>query len=368
MGLAGRSGARAITNSRYVNLAAVCDLSVDTVTSVATQWSVKAHTDYARMLDDPEIEAIYICTPTHLRLPHVERAVGAHKHVLVEKPIARNVEEAEQIVQLISSSDVIGMSVNTRGGDAPVQAMARIVADGNLGEVLSLTNVMYKPWVLSPRWDYEMDPTLGGGVNFRQAPHQVEIARTIIGGPVTAVTATVGHVDKPVASYGNFNALLQFATGATASLVFNGYGYYDTAELTWGIGEGGGLRAPGAGIKLRAEEAWTKEKYGGGRMGAATVQAAQERRGLSIYGLTIVSCEYGDLRPSKTGITVYDYDSIHDVKVPKNAGGLPVDFEQFYAWVRDGVPQQHDLVWGARTVQVCEAIWTSAQQGMTIFL
>ena len=229
---------------------------------------------------------------------------------------------------------------------------------------------MYKPWVLSPRWDYEMDPALGGGVNFRQAPHQVEIARTIIGGPVVAVTATVGHVDKPVASYGNFNALVQFESGATASLVFNGYGYYDTAELTWGIGEGGGKRTPGAGIKLRNEEAWTKEKYGGGRLGATTTTqaAAAGPRGLSIYGLTIVSCEYGDLRPSKAGITVYDYDSIHEVKVSKTAGGLPVDFEQFHAWVREGIAPQHDLIWGARTVQVCEAIWTSAQQGCTVFL
>jgi phthalate 4,5-cis-dihydrodiol dehydrogenase len=287
---------------------------------------------------------------------------------MVEKPIARNGKEAAAIVNLAESSGLVVMSVNTRGRDAVVEAMSHAVQEEPLGRVLSLTNVMYKPWLLSPRYDYEMDPELGGGVNFRQAPHQVEIARAIFRQPIKAVTATVGHSDFPVEAYGNFNALLEFEDGASASLVFNGYGYFDTSELTWGIGEGGGKRDPGAGIALRRAESWKKIKYSEASPIRPPDRASTPPRGLSIYGLMIISCERGDIRPSRHGYYVYDFDSIREVRVPLKAGGMPKDIDEFYDAVRLGVPNVHDANWGARTVEACEAIWTSAREGRTVRL
>jgi len=341
-------------------------LNAETTESVAKSAGVPGFLSFDEMCSDPGVEAIFIATPTHMRLPHVETAIRAKKHLMVEKPIARNGKEAAEIVKLADSSGLFVMSVNTRGRDAVVEAMANAVREEPVGRVLSLTNVMYKPWLLSPRYDYEMDPVLGGGVNFRQAPHQVEIARAILQAPVRAVTATVGHANAPVEAYGNFNALLEFEGGASASLVFNGYGYFDTSELTWGIGEGGRKHDPGAGIALRKAESWKKVKYSEASPIRPPDRASRSARGLSIYGLMIISCEQGDIRPSRHGYYIYDFDSIREIRVPLNAGGMPKDVEEFYDAVRRDVPYAHDARWGARTVEVCEAIWTSAREDRTV--
>jgi phthalate 4,5-cis-dihydrodiol dehydrogenase len=308
LGLAGRGAVQTLSKSRMTRVVAVCDLNPEVTESVAKSAGVRAFVNYEEMCADPEVEAIFIATPTHMRLPHVEIAVRANKHLMVEKPIARNGKEAAEIVNLADSSGLVVMSVNTRGRDSVVEAMSHAVQEEPIGRVLSLTNVMYKPWLLSPRYDYEMDPALGGGVNFRQAPHQVEIARAIMQAPVTAVTATVGHSDVPVEAYGNFNALVEFEGGASASLVFNGYGYFDSSELTWGIGEGGRKREPGAAIALRKMESWKKVKYSEASPIRPADRSTSPARGLSIYGLMIISCERGDIRPSRNGYYVYDFD------------------------------------------------------------
>jgi phthalate 4,5-cis-dihydrodiol dehydrogenase len=368
LGLAGREAARVLSRSKLARLVAVCDLDESTVQSIAGTFGVLGYTDYADMCKGPEVEAIFVATPTHLRVPHIGLALRAGKHLLVEKPLAANSKDAHEVVRWSAACDRVVMSANTRGRDAVVQAMARVVQEEALGQILSLTNVMYKPWVLSPRYDYELDPELGGGVNFRQAPHQVEIARTIIDGPVKSVTATVGRVETPVDSFGNFNALLEFQSGATASLVFNGYGYFDTSELTWGIGEGGRRQAPGRGIALRQAESWTKVKYSSESPIQPPASGRSGRPGLSIFGLTIVSCERGDVRPSRNGVLVYDYDSIREIPVPPSSGGMSSDLEEFYGAVRRGEACRYDARWGAKTVDVCEAIWTSAQVGGSVRL
>jgi phthalate 4,5-cis-dihydrodiol dehydrogenase len=368
LGLAGRNAAREVVKSPLMQLAAVCDLNADVAGQVAAPSGARAYTDHEEMYADPSIEAILVATPTHLRLPHIVEALKHGKHVMSEKPLARSSDEARNIVDQVSSSKLVLTSINTRGRDPIVQAMARIIRSSDFGPVLSLTNVMYKPWVLSPRYDYELDPDLGGGVNFRQAPHQVEIARTIIDDQVSSVSATVGHVDTPVDSYGNFNALLRFRSGASASLVFNGYGYFDTSELTWGIGEGGREHRPGEGIDLRRNESWKQVKYATPPSGPGPGARAAGPRNLSVYGLTIVSCQLADLRPGRSGILVYDYDSIHEVPVKESDGGIQQDFAEFYATVREGQPCLHDAAWGSATVDICEAIWRSAQEDAVIRL
>ena len=53
--------------------------------------------------------------------------------------------------------------------------MREIVTSGRLGEVIQMTTLHYSPWLLRPRLSIELDTALGGGVCYRQAPHQVDM-------------------------------------------------------------------------------------------------------------------------------------------------------------------------------------------------
>lgn len=61
--------------------------------------------DYKELLADPEVQVIHICTPNHLHFAIAKEAIQAGKHVVCEKPLAMNVEEGKELVQLAQEND-----------------------------------------------------------------------------------------------------------------------------------------------------------------------------------------------------------------------------------------------------------------------
>jgi phthalate 4,5-cis-dihydrodiol dehydrogenase len=372
LGTAGRHAATVATSSPFAKVAAVCDTNLETSTAMSERFATPGYTSIQQLCDDPMVEAVYISTPTYLHLANALQLASAGKHLLVEKPVVKDSSEGEALVTLANDFGVQVMAVNTRGRDAPVRAMARIVEKGSIGNVLSLTNISYTDWVIRPRYAYELVTALGGGVAFRQAPHQVEIARTIINRPVVAVTSIAGRSPSPVDTVGNYSALLEFAGGVSASLVYNGYGYFNTAELTYGKEESGREFDPGSSARMRENKSWSLDKYGDAGLavrdrGQSTSRANATRR-WGFVGLTIISGDRGDMRQSEDGVTVYDENGSHQEDCSTDIGGLGVDFDEFYQALRLGGPLEHDARWGATTVRICEAIWNSHCEGRRIDL
>ena len=368
LGTAGRSAIAAIARSARCALVACCDLDAALVAQQSRAGEVAGHRSVGELAADPAVEAVYLATPTAQRLAHVEELASAGKHLLIEKPLGRNGAEAARIARRCAEEGIVAVAVNTRGRDPAIRLMASIVASGELGRVLGVTNLNYAPWILRPRYPYELDPDLGGGVIFRQAPHQVEIVRSVIASPIVSVCATATHSREPVETVAGYHALIRFADGASASLVYNGYGYFDTAELTGGIGENGMARSPGAGVRLRRLAAWAADKYGVDGEHARRFELSEQAGdaapvGLSTYGLTIVSCEGGDLRQTSDGVAVYDGSAIRPLVCDARGSGLDGDLEEFWGALREGLPPRHGVAWGAETARVCEAIATSAVTG-----
>lgn len=363
LGTAGRGAAIAASRSVHSRVVAVCDLLAETADEIALQHGARSYTDLRQLCDDSEVEAVYISTPTYLHLANALQLAASGKHLLVEKPVVKDSAEGYALMSLEKTYDVKIMSVNTRGRDAPVRSMARLVASGAIGPVLALTNICYTNWVLRPRFPYELVTALGGGVTFRQAPHQIEIARTIINLPVVAVTAVAGSSPQPVNTVGNYSALVEFQGGAVATLVYNGYGYFDTAELTFGIGERGDPVDLETSPRMRRQRAWSLDKYGDSGRAVRDLDLPSRTEAMArrwgFVGLTIVSGERGDLRQSENGVTVYNEKGPIEEDCSDDIGGLSVDFEEFYGALRESRPLEHDATWGALTVRICEAILTS---------
>jgi phthalate 4,5-cis-dihydrodiol dehydrogenase len=365
LGAAGRAAVAAVERSPFTALAAVCDLDPGVLEATERRHGCAGYFELAAMCGDRAVEAVYVATPTFLREAHIRELAAAGKHLLVEKPVASGGALARQLLECCQHAGILAAAVNTRGRDPSVQLLARVVEAGELGAVRAVLNVNYTPWTLRPRFDYELDETLGGGVIFRQAPHQVEIVRSIIHTPVRRVAASASRSVEPVATVGGFQALIDFEGGACASLVYNGYGFFDTSELTEGIGEGGARREPGAGMRLREARAWSLDKYGEQGARARELELGPdgvEHRGaaLSTYGFTVVSCERGDLRQTPRGVRVYGEHSITELTCDPDSGGLAGDLEDLWRALRHGLPLAHDLAFGVETVEICEAISRAA--------
>jgi phthalate 4,5-cis-dihydrodiol dehydrogenase len=309
----------------------------------------------------------YLCR--HTQSFHAEHAMAAienGKHVMVEKPMALTLEDCDQMIVLAEKKRVKLMVAHTRSFNPPIRKMREIVASGRLGEVIQITTLHYSPWLLRPRLSIELDTALGGGVCYRQAPHQVDIARLLGGGMVRTVTAAAGRWDPENPTEGNYTAFLEFENGIPAMLIYDGYGYFDDRELTGeAVASGSGKLGAGQRLrKARAEGLLSKEASRSGLAFQIEGRSGQdgERQHQPFFGLTVVSCERGTLRQSLDGIFVYDASGVSEVLCPAWEGPLKVELEDFREAVTVNKPVPHDGRWGKATLEVCLAILQSSRE------
>ena len=158
---------------------------------------VDKHPRWETILEDPTIEAVDICLPTHLHAPATEAALRAGKHVLVEKPMALDFETANQMVVLAKEQRKILMAAQVLRFFPMYRQMADLVRSGTLGKVRAAT---FRRRCSAPPWAAWMqDKSVSGGGVFDLLIHDVDMALHLFGTPA-AVSATgrealADHVD-----------------------------------------------------------------------------------------------------------------------------------------------------------------------------
>ncbi len=123
-------------------LKAVCDLDAEKLARVQGRYpAVALHQDLARVLDDPAIDAVAICTPVHTHFPIASAALNAGKHVLVEKPFTHSAESAQALVDLAAVRERVLMVDHTFVYNGAVRKIRSLIDEGQLGEVLYFDSV-----------------------------------------------------------------------------------------------------------------------------------------------------------------------------------------------------------------------------------
>src|SRR4030095_17115167 len=97
--------------------------------------------------------------------------------------------------------------------DPYVVKIREIVQSGELGQLRMLHYWYFSDWLYRPRTAEELNSSLGGGVTWRQGPHQFDIVRTIAGGMVRSVRAMTGMWDESRPAGGRRTAHSEFADG-----------------------------------------------------------------------------------------------------------------------------------------------------------
>ena len=90
----------------------------------------KSYGSYAELIDDPDVQAVYIPLPNHLHLEWVTKALKAGKHVLCEKPLAINAEEAKQMYETARECGVILMEAYAYLHSPYVESLKKDVESG----------------------------------------------------------------------------------------------------------------------------------------------------------------------------------------------------------------------------------------------
>ena len=148
---------------------------------------------YADAANDPNIDALYICTPHDLHLEHARLAATAKKHILLEKPIALTVEEARLITLVAKDAGVRLMVAENYRYLAPVQEAKKLIESGALGQVRLIQLQEEYPFYPGS-WRNDKDRN-GGGVFIDGGIHKASVLAYLTGRPnqVYAVQVPPGN-------------------------------------------------------------------------------------------------------------------------------------------------------------------------------
>ena len=364
-----------------VKITAAADLRKEAREKFQTEFQAEVYERVEDLCDSPNVDGVYIATPHQCHAEHVIAAAERQKHAIVEKPMALTIEECEAMNGAAERNGICLLVGHTHSFDPPIIKMGEIARSGELGRVRMIHSWNFTDFLYRPRRPEELDTTLGGGVVFNQVPHQIDMVRWLGGGLVKSVRAMTGIWDPRRPTEGSVTAYLEFVDGAVATTVYSGYDRFDTDEFHDWVGESGQPKTSDRHGRARAvlsrvaspeEEAELKAAtgYGGSRQRREAFAQSDAKRRHPHFGMTIVSCDRGDMRSSPDGVYIYDDAGKREVPVPLGRAvpdkGKVID--EFYNAVVNNGPRLHNGRWGEATLEVCLAILTSARERREIFL
>jgi len=148
--------------------------------------------DWRRVIDDPDVEVVYVAAPNMLHVELVEAAAEAGKHVFCEKPVGGTPEQTVRADKAARAAGVItGVGYNYRWAPL-VQYARRLIADGRLGEITNYRGRFFSMYGSDPlgvlSWRFLVDQA-GHGVTTDLMSHSVDLAHMLLG-PITRVVGT----------------------------------------------------------------------------------------------------------------------------------------------------------------------------------
>jgi predicted dehydrogenase len=230
------------------------------------------YSDAEALLNDPEINAVYIATPPAFHKEYTLRALQKGLHVYLEKPVTLNAAEAREIVQAAASSSAKVSVAHYRRGLPAFRLVKELIAQGKIGEVRVVQLQLWQPsapdLVAKVSENWRVQPHLSGGGYFHDlAPHQLDLMLYFFGNPahsqgISLNQAGLYPADDLVCGQALFNNTIAFSGTWCFSATER-----ETIDQCTIIGNTGSIRfsffGPDATISVFSEAEGNQEHYFG---------------------------------------------------------------------------------------------------------
>ncbi|RYI32941.1 MAG: Gfo/Idh/MocA family oxidoreductase, partial [Acetobacteraceae bacterium] len=225
-------------------VAAICNRTLSKAEAKSAEFAPKARVtdDWQQILSDPAIDVVDITPHPADRLPIIEAALRAGKHVLSQKPFVLDLVEGRRLVDLARANGV-KLAVNQNGRWAPHLAwMREAVRAGLIGDVISLHVSIHwnHGWIAGTPFEKVEDLIL-----YDFGIHWFDFLRSVIGPRAQTVFATAAHATGQTAKAPLLAQCLVQMDGGQASLVFDGGTPHGPRDTTFIAGTKGSLQSDG---------------------------------------------------------------------------------------------------------------------------
>jgi predicted dehydrogenase len=199
-GFVGRVHLEGIRRLGYVQLYAIGEPQIEKANQLAAEFGVeKTDADYRRILEDPAVDAVHVCTPNFMHFPIAKAALQAGKHVICEKPLATSLDEARQLVALAAETKLRNATFHNLRFYPMVQHMRRMREDGDLGEILVVQGTYSQDWLLyDTDWNWRLESKHNGPSRCMAdiGSHWCDMAEHVTGLRISSLCADLQTVHK----------------------------------------------------------------------------------------------------------------------------------------------------------------------------
>jgi UDP-N-acetyl-2-amino-2-deoxyglucuronate dehydrogenase len=220
--------AEGIASAPSARHAMVMDVDAGVAADMGGTYGVPHTTRVEELLASPSVDAVYIAVPHYLHAPLALQAIAAGKHVLVEKPIATTLEDADRMIAAARDRGVLLSVAFLAQGDAQLQRVRELIRSGAIGEVVGTRIVLRsdKPesyWTGGFTGRIQTDwrsskAKAGGGVLIMNTIHDLNTVRWLTGLEVTRVYAEYGTFATGVEVEDFVAVTCRYANGAIGTL------------------------------------------------------------------------------------------------------------------------------------------------------
>lgn len=210
-GMMGRNHVRVYSELESASLVGVADVLQTNLAPIVRRFHCSAYTDYRQLFDEQQPDAVSIAVPTIDHLEVVREAVDRGIHVLVEKPIAHELEQATEMVALCKRRGVVLAIGHVERFNPAVIALKERIQQGELGRVFQIDARRQSPFPARVR---------DVGVIIDLAVHDLDVMRFITGKEARRVYAETEHCIH-ASQEDMLTALLRFEGGVVGTLTVN---------------------------------------------------------------------------------------------------------------------------------------------------
>ena len=219
MGNRGKLFAQTIKDNPHAEVAAVAELNEELLKTVADEYSAKPYTDYIAMMDSEGLDIIIVTLPDHLHKKPVLEAAARKINIMVEKPLATSVSDAEEMADAIKNAGIKCLVAFENRWNPPFVAAKNAVDSGEIGDVQAM-NVRLNDTIFVPT---KMIPWVNGNSSpawFLQS-HMADMASWLSGKKVKQVYAVGSKkilIEMGCDTYDTIQTMLTYEDGTNATL------------------------------------------------------------------------------------------------------------------------------------------------------
>lgn len=229
-GYQGQWLARAAAEVEAFELVAYTDPDDEAAAAVTAIASLGQRTRFAELLvQRDDIDVVFVATPHHLLQPYALQAVEAGKHVLAEKPMALNAEQAMELETAVVHSGITFMAGYSFRYFPPVAQARQLIADGVIGDIQTVSAGMSLPGIPA---GWLADPASGGGMLGFFGCHMVDRVLWMVNDrPVEVVANVKYHPEYGVDQTSMFQVRFEQGVIAQFNICGSSAGWFDFAHF-----------------------------------------------------------------------------------------------------------------------------------------